>query len=162
METTELAPSVQHGYSLLDVSSPYLKRFKTGSYAAAFTHETLFVSNRAQRTDATTITQTYKSVLRSSAESAAARNEVQVVSMLNEPATVNVRIGSRNYTYSAPAGIAVATMSLETDAMVSAQAVRGSTVIATVQSPDRVDASPTIQDVGYRFATSGRQLPVKP
>ena len=80
-----------------------------------------------------------KTVLRDLGATVAGRNQVEVVMMLN-----------------------FAAVDLGTDAYVSAQAVRGNTVVATVATKDdEVLGSPTIQDLGYRFASSGRVLPTR-
>ena len=158
-ETTALAPSVHQGWSLLDISSPYIARFKSGAYKEQYDNEAIFLSHRNQRTDATTFTHPYKSVPRSSVETAPDRNQVEVLTMLNAPATVHLSVGGKAYSYAAPAGISVAKVALETEASVSAEFVRNGVRVGSVTTKERVQAAPVRQDLGYWFASSARLLP---
>lgn len=162
-ETTSFAPSVQHGYSILDLNAYYLSWFKTGRAPASFAHETLILSHLNQRTDVPA--STFQHAMRQKIDSAAT-NKVEVVSMLNQPADIHLAVGNKLYSYTAPAGLFVATVSIETNAYVSAEFVRGgvrqgSVNTSSAANDNKVLAAPQVQDLGYRFASSSRALPPK-
>ncbi len=155
-ETTSFAPSMQHGWSILDISAYYMARFQTGSYQP-IVRDALYLSHR---THAYSLKPTLQTSLMQvwSGDRTAPRNTVEVLSMLTEPGTVSVVIGGKTQTYSAPAGVSAKTFSLATGT-VSATLARGGSTVAKVQTASAVKSSISTQDLGYHMASSLRTLP---
>lgn len=162
-ETSSVAPSVQHGYSLLDISSYYLAWFKTGR-VPAIAHEAIFLSHRQQAYQAKPSLGYAKLMAWRGATAPAnscgisPRDTVEVLTMLRSSATVQLRIGSTTYTYTAKAGVNARTFPLAVGS-VSARFLRSGKVKGTVATPKKVVAQPRVQDLGYLFASSLRMLP---
>lgn len=154
-ETTTFAPSIQHGFSFLDVSKYYATQFKTDR-APSISNDTLVLTHRTHIYSLKPTQQTTLATLRSSATPA--RNTVEVLSFLTSPATVTISVGGTKTTYTAPAGVSAKTVALKAGS-VSASATRNGGTIATVATSESVVGSVTVQDLGYHGATSARTLP---
>ncbi len=152
-EGAEVAPSTGTGWSPLDISAYYLVQLKLGA-APPIVRDVIYLSHRVQQAGATVTNETEPMVLR--ANGSPARDDVEVLSFLTAPASIDVTIGGVKQTYAAPAGIYAQTYPLGAGA-ISAAASRNATVIATATSPyPVVMGSVPIQDLGYRFTSSGR------
>lgn len=154
-ESTSIAPSADHGYAFLDISSYYSTRFHTGSYPA-IKADALYLSHRVNDYKMTPTQQTKRARLRSSRTPA--RNTVEVLSFLTKAAEVRVVVGSKTHTYTAPAGVSAKTFPLQTGT-IGASAKRSGSTIAKVTSPDRVVGSAPTADLTYHAATSRRANP---
>ncbi len=152
-EGSQIAPTMKHGYSFLDLSAWYDVWWKTGAFPATV-RDTLYVTHRTQMFNARPrFPETRLMRLRSGGTPA--RNTVEVVSVLTRPATVVLRVGGKAYSYTAPAGIAARDFPLGYGT-VSASAARSGRVIASVTTPLPVTASPLVQDLQYIGASSRR------
>jgi hypothetical protein len=152
-EGAEVAPSTGTNWSPLDISAYYLVQFKLGM-APPIVRDVLYVSHRGQQAGATVTNETAPMVL--VANGSPARDDVEILSFLTAPATIDVTIGSMKYTFAAPAGINAQDYPLGAGTA-SATASRGTTVVASITSPYPITVgSVAIQDLGYRFVSSGR------
>ncbi|WP_262386877.1 glycoside hydrolase family 71 protein [Streptomyces sp. TRM49041] len=155
-EGTHFAPSQHNGHAYLDLMSYYLTRFKTGAWPK-IVRDTLYVTSRTQFAD--TVPTSSQSRLMSLREgSADARDTVEVLAFLPRPATVRATVGRTTSSHKAPAGMNTVLLPLRPGA-VSARAVRGDRVDATVTLPYRVRHTVEVQDLQYYAATSGRRGP---
>ena len=152
-EGTSFAPSLRHGYSLLDLNAYYLSWYRTGK-APKIARETMFISHRVHSyklkpslgyPKVMTLTGSY-----------AARDNIQVVTMFNKSTQVRILVGGSRYvTYTAKAGLYVKTVGLRTG-LISAQMVRSGKVVGSVTTGEPVVSSRGVQDLDYRFASSRR------
>lgn len=154
---TPMAPSAANGWVNLDISAWYATRWKTGSYPTILT-DAIYISHRA-RTLGATITggQTEFMAQWSRGNMSALSNNVEILTFMKAPATINVTIGGSNYSYAAPAGMNVQTYPI-TQAVaangISASSVRASVTTASVTSPVAVLSSAINDDYGYyRFSS---------
>jgi hypothetical protein len=148
-ELTGFAPSVNHGYSFLDISAYYQSAFQTGSYPA-IAREAVFVTHRTQPFAAKP-TYNHKLMVWWQGGSAP-RNTVEVLTFLNAAATVKVTVGATAVSYSAPAGVFAKLVPLATG-KVKATVARGTTTVGIADSPFTVTNTPYVQDLEY-FAVS--------
>ncbi|MFI6477038.1 endo-1,3-alpha-glucanase family glycosylhydrolase [Nonomuraea sp. NPDC050663] len=151
-ENTQFAPSRNAGWTYLDINAYYLTCYKLG--CPRITKDVAYVTHRVQpHAAAPTYTgQTSLMTLRSG--STAARDTVEVLTMLTASSTVSVTVGTAKHTYTAPAGVSAKTFTL-VPGDVSATVTRSGTV-ASVASPYPVTAKPYVQDLHYRAASSAR------
>ena len=150
-EGTSFAPSDDHGFAFLDIGKYYLTKFKTGSYPA-ITKDVLYVTHRVQSYKTLP---PYSGVMtqRSGSSNTPARDTVEVLSFLTSPATVEVTVGTKSYSYSAPAGVSAKLFPLATG-YTTASAVRSGKTVATVKTKDAVTAKVTQQDLTYHAVSS--------
>ena len=150
-EGTEISPSPHIGYSLLDLTSYYLTRFKTGAWPQ-INHDVVYLSHRGQPVDAAS-TESRPMTLRPG--SSPARDDVEVLSFFTAKAKVTVDIGGQTQTYTAPAGVSSRLFSLRpgTNAVT---VTRSGHVVVRLTSPFVVKSTSDIQDLGYRVVSSGR------
>jgi hypothetical protein len=151
-ENTQFAPSRNAGWTYLDINAYYLTCYKLG--CPKITNDSAYLTHRIQPVAAVpSYAQTKLMKLRSG--STAARDTVEVLSMLTAAAKVSVTIGGTTQTYDAPAGVSARTFPLKAGA-VSATVSRSSATVAKVVSPYPVTATPYVQDLHYRAASSER------
>ncbi|MFJ3978563.1 glycoside hydrolase family 71 protein [Streptomyces sp. NPDC090021] len=153
-EGSQFAPSLHNGHAYLDLTSYYLTRFKTGGWPK-IVRDTLYLSARTQFADADpTGDQSLVMSLRKG--SAPARDTVEVLSFLTEPASVRTTVGTTRGGHDAPAGIHSKLLPLKTGTS-AAHVVRDGKATAKVDLPFRVDHEVEVQDLQYHAATSGRE-----
>jgi hypothetical protein len=150
-EGTEIAPSTHTGWTPLDLTSYYLVAFKLGVPPVVRDH--IYVSHRVQPFAATP-TGGQTRLMRLRTGSSPARDQVEVLTFLRQPAEVAVAIGPSRYTYTAPAGVHAQLFPLAAGT-VSAQATAADGNRTTVASPFIVTNQPVVQDLQYHFASSG-------
>ncbi|WP_246080039.1 endo-1,3-alpha-glucanase family glycosylhydrolase [Nonomuraea mesophila] len=151
-ENTQFAPSRNAGWTYLDINAYYLTCYKLG--CPKITNDTAYLTHRIQPVAAQpTYTQTKLMKLRTG--STAARDTVEVLTMLTAAGKVSVTIGGTTQTYDAPVGVSAKTFPLKPGAA-SATITRNSAVIAKVVSPYAISATPYVQDLHYRAASSER------
>ena len=150
-EGTEISPSTHIGYSLLDLTSYYLTRFKTGTWPT-IVRDVVYLSSRSQSTGAPS-TETKPMTLRPG--SSPPRDTVEVLSFLTKNATVTADIGGLLQTYTAPAGVSSKLFALRPGTN-SVSVSRGGQAVLKLSSPFVVKTSAPIQDLGYYVVTSGR------
>jgi len=153
-EGTSFAPSVDHGYGFLDISEYYATQFKTGARPTV-TSDTVYITHRVQSYKTMP---SYSGVMvqRSGSVREAARDTVEVLTFLKASSTVTVKVGSTNYSYTAPAGVSAKTFPLATG-YTTATAARSGATVATVKTKDPVTSTITQQDLSYHaVSSSGR------
>ena len=152
-EGAEVAPSTGTGWSPLDISSYYLVQFKTGT-APKIVRDVIYVSHRIQLAGATVTNETKPMVPR--AGTAPNRDDVEVLSFLTKPATIELTIGGSTKSYAAPAGMSAKLYPIAAGS-ISAKVVRSGNTVTKITSPYAVTTGDVmIQDLGYRFVSSGR------
>ncbi|WP_256863000.1 endo-1,3-alpha-glucanase family glycosylhydrolase [Microbispora sp. GKU 823] len=151
-ENTQFAPSRNAGWTYLDISAYYLTCYKLG--CPAITKDVAYLTHRVHPVAATpSYGETKLMKLRTG--STQPRDTVEVLTMLTAAAQVSVDVGGTGQTYDAPAGVYAKTFALRPGSA-SASVSRNSTNVATVVSPFAITATPYVQDLHYRAASSGR------
>ncbi|WP_425839691.1 endo-1,3-alpha-glucanase family glycosylhydrolase [Microbacterium sp. PA5] len=151
-EATSFAASEMHGSAFLDLSAYYASWFKTGK-APGLRGDEIIVTHRTQSYKAAALLPPVTLNATLGGNTTAPRDTVEVVTMLTEPATVTLRVGSATHTIDAPAGLSAHTVPLRTG-KVSASAARGGSVFATATTDEPVVSSPEIVNLLYAAATS--------
>ncbi|MFF5701083.1 glycoside hydrolase family 71 protein [Streptomyces sp. NPDC012794] len=152
-EGSQFAPSRNNGHAYLDLTSYYLTRFKTGGWPP-IVRDTLYLTGRTQFAAADpTGDQSLLMSLRKG--SAAARDTVEVLSFLTEPATVRSVVGSATREHRAPAGVHAELLPLRPGTS-AAEVARAGKAAVRVELPYPADHEVPVQDLQYYAATSGR------
>jgi hypothetical protein len=152
-ESTQIAPSQDHGSAFLDLTRFYTSWFHTGSQPAittdaiVLTHRTQFVSARPS------YPQSLMGAPALDGTSTPARDLVEAVVWLPSAATVQITVGGSTKSFSAPAGVSAFTVPLELG-NVSAKIVRSGVTADSVASPYAVVSTPYVQDLQYYAASS--------
>ncbi|MEB3980342.1 endo-1,3-alpha-glucanase family glycosylhydrolase [Mycobacterium sp. 663a-19] len=146
-ESTAMAPSVVHGWRLLDMNAYDIATFKSGR-PPGIVRDALYVSYRNQPVSARPLDpQTL--LMRVVPTSAPPRDVIEVVAFASAPAQVFVRTGTQDYSCDVPAGRTVCTFPLSLGP-ISAVMSRDAVVVTTAQSNTDVTDTPRIQDLQYR------------
>lgn len=152
-ESTQFAPSLHNGYVYLDLSSYYLTRFKTGQWPA-IVRDTVYVTNRVQFAAATP-SDGQSLLMRPRAGTASPRDDVEVLTFLTAPATVDTVTGDVHGSYRARSGVQARLLPLQYGYNTAA-VVRDGRTTAEVGSAYPVQADPQVQDLQYYAVGSGR------
>ncbi|QMU80337.1 hypothetical protein GXW83_17005 [Streptacidiphilus sp. PB12-B1b] len=155
-ESTQFAPSVHDGYAYLDLSSYYLTRFKTGRWPA-IVRDTVYLTSRVQFAAAAPATGE-SLLMRPRAGTAAPRDDVEVLTFLTGPATVEATTGTVGSRYQAGPGVQARLLPLRYGYN-AVTVLRAGRVTARVSSAFPVVAHPAVQDLQYYAVTSGRPRP---
>ncbi|MFG3435725.1 endo-1,3-alpha-glucanase family glycosylhydrolase [Nonomuraea sp. NPDC047897] len=151
-ENTQFAPSRNAGWTYLDINAYYLTCYKLG--CPKITNDTAYLTHRIQPVAArSSFAQT--KLMRLRGGSTAARDTVEVLTMLTKAARVSVTIGGTTQSYDAPAGVSAKTFPLKAGTA-AATVTRGSAAVAKVVSPYAITTTPQVQDLHYRAVSSGR------
>ncbi|MGI3780887.1 MAG: endo-1,3-alpha-glucanase family glycosylhydrolase [Janthinobacterium lividum] len=154
-EGAQIAPSVEHGYTFLDLTSYYLTWFKTGT-KPRIVRDVVYLTHRKQPYAALP---TYaQDKLMTLSGGSPARDTVEALTFLTAPGTVTITTGGTEHTCEVPAGVGVCTVPLGLGA-VSAAVVRGAATVASVTSPYPVTDHPSVQDLQYVGVSSARPAP---
>ncbi|MDB5184304.1 MAG: hypothetical protein JWN38_112 [Candidatus Saccharibacteria bacterium] len=159
-ENSEIEPSPHLGWSVTDLASYYLTKFKLG-VAPTIVRDVVYISHRRQPVNAAP---TGPQTLIMKPQTACGmplpclivpRDTVEALTFLTKPTTVKVSVGGTVTTYTAPAGVSAKLVPLKAGT-VSAELDRsdGSTIKVTSLYP--VSNTLEVQDLHYVFATSGR------
>ena len=144
-ESTHIAPSVDHGWTFLDLMSFYLTWFKTGEEPEVV-RDAVYVTHRTQPWRAEP--RVDQSVTMRPRGGSPPRDTVEALTFLTRPAQVTVSVGGRSMTCRAPAGVSACTVALR-PGRVSAVVTRGGARVAAVTSPHEVTDEPFVQDLAY-------------
>lgn len=154
-EGSAIAPSEARGCAPLRLTSRYLRRWKTGAALSEGTEE-MIISHRSNFNGSRPSgPQTRFMTQGGGSHRTAVRDTVEILTFLNAPAQVQVRLGSRTVSYPAPAGMHAR---LEPLALgnYSGRIVRSGRQLVTVDSPVPVQELPTRDDKQYFwFSSSG-------
>jgi len=155
-EGTSFAPSAGHGYSFLDLNAFWQSQFQTGQ-TPAIVRDAFYVTHRIQKYAATPTFPQQLMVLPGYKAGLAARDTVEVVTLLTAPAQITLQIGPHTYSYGAPAGADARLYPLDIG-HITVTAARGGSSIGVADSLYTVSATPYTQDLAY-YAVSGRMAP---
>lgn len=155
-ENTGIAPSVRHGWALLDINSYYITYFKE-RLPRSITEDLVFLTHRTQLIGATpSSSQTRLAALREG--STPGRDAVEALSFLTAPATVTVAVGPSTTTCDAPAGISTCVAAIVQPGpdgfTVSVDVSRDSRSVVDLVSPYTIVARPHVQDLSYTASGS--------
>lgn len=153
-EGTQLAPSVMHGWTFLDLSAYYLTWYKTGA-APEIVRDAVYLTHRTQPVDAEP-TYDQSELMERRRGGSPARDTVEALTFLTEAGTVELRVGQASHRCQADAGIDTCVVPLGVG-QVSARVLRGDEVVARVTSPYEVTDEPYVQDLQYVGVSSLRE-----
>jgi SpoIID/LytB domain protein len=152
-ENTQVSPSTHVGWAPLDISSYYLTRYKTGVWPE-IVRDVVYISHRVQPAGAVP-TGGQKMLMKIRRGSSSPRDKVEILSFLESPATIDVTIGGRTESYAAKEGVQAQLFDLRSGNH-AANVVRNGAPVASVTSLYGTTSTPTVQDLTYYFASSGR------
>ena len=145
-EGTAMAPSVGHGYRMLDMQAYSIADFKYGA-TPTITRDALYVTHRTQPSDATSIWPETMP-LQPKPGSPDPTDNVEVVVFATAPATVVATIGGVTSTCAVGGGRSVCTFPLR-EGDVSVSLLRNGTYTAVAKSPYAVTGTPYVSDLEY-------------
>ena len=151
-ENSEIAPSLHHGYTYLDLMSYYISWFKTG-VQPSIVRDAVYVTHRNEPTSAKPSFP--QSMLMTPSAGTTPTNNVESLNFLTAPATVSVSVGGVITTCNAPAGVSTCIAPLRAGA-VKVAVVRSGGLVAAVDSPWTVTNTPYVQDFQYVGVSSLR------
>ncbi len=151
-ESTQFAPSADHGDTFLDISRPYLDWFHAGAEPKV-TQDQAFLVHRTQFAGARPSLGHTLATPTLGGTSSTPTDEVEAVVYLTAPATVTVTVGGTATRFDAPAGRSVYTVPLRQGA-VSASIDRSGKRVISLTSPYRVVGTPRVQDLSYYGVSS--------
>ena len=147
-EGTAMAPSAQHGWTMLDMQAYSIAQFKYGS-APTVVRDALYISHRSQMADAESTYDESKPMQIRPGTPAPVDN-VEIVVFTTAPATVWATIGGVTSSCAAGAGRSVCNFALRPgEVVVSLE--RDGVIEALIQSPFSVTDAPDIQDMDYHM-----------
>jgi hypothetical protein len=148
-ENTDMAPSVDQGYRMLDMQAYYIAKYKYGT-APTIVRDAIYISNRTQFANALpTYPETV--LMQPRAFSPTPTDTVDVVVFATAPATIVANIGGVISTCSVGSGRSVCSFPLQLGT-ISVSMVRNGTTQLVVTSPYVVTATPYVQDEQYDIA----------
>lgn len=145
-ESTAMAPSVVHGWRILDMNAYDIFWFKYRK-PPKIIRDALFVSYRSQPAEALPIYQ--ESLPMRLVNGGPASNNFEVVAFATEPSHISLQIGILHYSCDVPAGRGTCTFPLDFGS-ISAEMSRRGIVVATAKSNADVTFRPYVQDLQYR------------
>jgi Glycosyl hydrolase family 71 len=145
-ESTAMAPSVAHGWRILDMNAYDIARFKLGR-PPPIVRDALFVSYRDQPVDARSV-YAEASPMKVS-ETVPPRDTIEVVAFATAPSRIFIRAGTQYYSCDVPAGRGICVYPLSLGS-ISAEMRRNGAVVATARSNADVTDTPRVQDLQYR------------
>jgi hypothetical protein len=146
-ESTAMAPSMAHGWRILDMNAYDIVRFKFGG-PPPIVRDALFVSYRNEPFSARP-EYPETSLMHVVPTSVPPRDTIEVVAYATAPAQVFVRAGTQHYSCQVPAGRGICTFPLSLGS-ISAEMRRNCVVVATARSDADVTETPYVQDLQYR------------
>jgi hypothetical protein len=146
-ESTAMAPSVAHGWRILDMNAYDIAQFKFGR-PPPIVRDGLFVSYRDQPVSARPV-YPETSLMHVVPTSVPPRDTIEVVAYATAPSQVFIRAGTQHYSCHLPAGRGICTYPLSLGS-ISAEMRRDGAVVATAWSDADVIETPYVQDLQYR------------
>jgi hypothetical protein len=158
---TAISPSLGHGYGILDISSYYLTKFKTGSFPV-IKRDAVYLIHRNQLSNSTYKCSSYIApkipctlLMQKNNTSVSDFENVEAMVFLTSPATLEITVGSAVYTHNLGSGLTVVNSPLGVG-KVKAKLVRNSQTLESVTSPYIVTNNPEVQDMQYHIFSSLR------
>ena len=146
-ESTAMAPSVVHGWRILDLNAYDIVRFKLGR-PPPILRDALFVSYRVQPVGARPV-YPETSLMHGVPTGVQPRDTIEVVAFATAPSRVFIRDGVQHYSCHVPAGRGICTYPLSLGS-ISAEMWRGGAVVVAARSNADVTETPYVQDLQYR------------
>jgi hypothetical protein len=146
-ESTAMAPSVMHGWCILDMNAYDIVRFKYGRLPRVL-RDAMFISYRDQRVDARPVYHE-TALMHVLPGSGQARDTIEAVTFATASSEVVITAGTQHYSCRVPAGRGVCTFPLSLGS-ISAQLERDGEPVAVARSNTDVTGSPPVQDLQYR------------
>jgi hypothetical protein len=146
-ENTAMAPSVMHGWCILDMNAYDIVRFKYGRVPRVL-RDALFVSYRDQFVSAQP-SYHETSLMHVLPGSGQPRDMIEAVTFATAPSEVVITAGTQRYSCHVPAGRGVCTFPLSLGP-ISAQMQRDGEPVAVARSNTDVTGNPPVQDLQYR------------
>lgn len=146
-ESTAMAPSVDHGWCILDMNAYDIVRFKYGRTPRVL-RDAIFMSYRDQPVGAHPV-YPETALMHVVPGSGKPRDTIEVMAYATAPSWVLVRAGTQQYSCRVPAGRATCTFPLALGS-ISAEMQRDGDVVAVARSNADVTATPYVQDLQYR------------
>lgn len=148
-ESTAMAPSVAHGWRILDMNAYDIARFKLGR-PPLIVRDTLYVSYRSQPVSALPV-YPETSLMHLVPSGVSARDMIEVVAFATAPSQVRITTGTQQYSCHVPAGRGICTFPLSLGSIsVEMRRDGDGVVVARAQSNADVTQSPYVQDLQYR------------
>ncbi len=146
-ESTAMAPSVAHGWGILDMNAYDIVGFKFGRQPRIL-RDAIFFSYRRQPVAARPA---YRetSLMRLAPDSVAARDTIEVVTFATAPSEVLINVGAQHHSCHVPAGRDICVFPLNFGT-ISAEMQRDDDVVAMARSNADVTGNPYVQDLQYR------------
>ena len=151
-ESTQFAPSADHGDAFLDISRPYLDWFHSGAQPRV-AHDEAFLVHRTQFAGSRPLLGSLLATPTLGGTTASPTDEVEAVVYLTAAARLTVTVGGSATTFDAPAGRSVFTVPLR-EGTVSATVTRSGKAVISLTSPYRVVGAPEVQDLSYYAVSS--------
>lgn len=146
-ESTAMAPSVVHGWGILDMNAYDIARFKSGS-TPHVVRDTLYVSYRKQPFGVPPVyPETW--LMTVAPTSTPPTDLIEVVAFSAAPSQVYLSAGTQTFSCDVPAGRGICTFPLSLGA-ISAVLLRDGVVVGSAHSNADVTATPYVQDLQYR------------
>ncbi|WP_428338377.1 endo-1,3-alpha-glucanase family glycosylhydrolase [Mycobacterium sp.] len=145
-ESTAMAPSVAHGWRILDMNAYDIAQFKLGR-PPPIVRDALFVSYRVQPVGARSV-YAESSPMKVS-ETVPPRDTIEVLAFATAPSRIFIRAGTQNYSCTVPAGRGNCVFPLSLGS-ISAEMRRNGAVVAAARSNADVTDTPHVQDLQYR------------
>jgi hypothetical protein len=146
-ESTAMAPSVVHGWRILDMNAYDIATFKAGK-PPPIVRDALYVSYRVQPVSARPL-YPESTLMQLVPASAPARDTIEIVAFATAPSQVHVEAGAQNYSCAVPAGRAVCVFPLNLGS-IAVVMQRDGVVVASARSDADVTDTPYVQDLQYR------------
>ncbi|MEY8014809.1 endo-1,3-alpha-glucanase family glycosylhydrolase [Mycobacterium servetii] len=147
VETTAMAPSVAHGWRILDMNAYDIACFKFGG-PPRIVRNALYLSYRAQPFGALPV-YPESSLMHLLPTSVPARDMIEVVAFATGPSRVVIKTGPHEYSCDVPEGRGICTFPLSLGP-IAAEMWRDGAVVATARSNADVTNTPYVQDLQYR------------
>jgi hypothetical protein len=147
-ESTAMAPSVVHGWRILDMNAYDIVRFKQLGRPPRILRDALFVSYRDQPVSARPV-YPETSLMQGVSTGVPPRDTIEVVAFATAPSRVFIRAGTQYYSCTVPAGRGICVFPLSLGS-ISAEMWRDGAVVATARSNADVTETPYVQDLQYR------------
>jgi hypothetical protein len=146
-ETTAMAPSVAHGWGILDMNAYDVVGFKFGRQPRIL-RDALFISYRRQPVAARPL-YPETSLMHLAPDSVAVRDNIEVVAFATAPSEVLITIGAQHHSCRVSMGRGICVFPLNFGS-ISAEMQRDGEVVAMARSNADVTGSPYVQDLQYR------------
>jgi Glycosyl hydrolase family 71 len=146
-ESTAMAPSVAHGWRILDMNAYDIVRFKLGR-PPPIVRDALYVSYRDQPVGARPVYPETSPMHVS--ETVPPRDTIEVVAFAKAPSRIVVRAGTLDYFCDVSAARGICTFPLSLGS-ISVEMKRDGAVVATTRSNADVTETPYVQDLQYRM-----------